>query len=74
MRFFNSRRVATTILATTTDNPTNNPRGSTWWPEIKKNIIMEYYEAGHMMYTHKPSLIKFKKDVAEFIKNTSVRP
>lgn len=43
-------------------------------PEIKKNIIMEYYEAGHMMYTHKPSLIKFKKDVAEFIKNTTARP
>jgi carboxypeptidase C (cathepsin A) len=37
-------------------------------PEIKKNIIMKYYEAGHMMYTHEPSLIKFKKDVDEFIK------
>jgi carboxypeptidase C (cathepsin A) len=35
--------------------------------EIKNNIIMKYYEAGHMMYTHQPSLEKFKKDVAEFI-------
>jgi carboxypeptidase C (cathepsin A) len=35
--------------------------------EIKDNIIMEYYEAGHMMYTHEPSLIKFKEDVANFI-------
>jgi carboxypeptidase C (cathepsin A) len=40
-------------------------------PEIRDNIIMKYYEAGHMMYTHEPSLIKFKKDVAEFINNTS---
>lgn len=39
--------------------------------EIKDNIIMEYYEAGHMMYTHQPSLIKFKKDVANFIRSTS---
>ena len=36
-------------------------------PEIRKNIIMKYYEAGHMMYTHKPSLIKFKVDVENFI-------
>jgi carboxypeptidase C (cathepsin A) len=35
--------------------------------EIKDNIIMKYYEAGHMMYTHQPSLEQFKKDVAEFI-------
>jgi carboxypeptidase C (cathepsin A) len=40
-------------------------------PEIKKNIIMKYYEAGHMMYTHQPSLEKFRKDVAEFIRSTS---
>ncbi len=38
---------------------------------IKDNIIMEYYEAGHMMYTHMPSLVKFKKDVGGFILNTS---
>ena len=38
---------------------------------IKDNIIMEYYEAGHMMYTHMPSLVKFKKDVGDFILNTS---
>jgi carboxypeptidase C (cathepsin A) len=39
--------------------------------EIKKNIIMEYYEAGHMMYTHEPSLVKFKQDLAEFMKNSA---
>ena len=36
--------------------------------EISKNISSEYYEAGHMMYVHKPSLIKFKKDLDAFIK------
>jgi len=39
--------------------------------EIKDNIIMKYYEAGHMMYIHQPSLEKFRKDVSEFIKSTS---
>jgi len=42
-------------------------------PDIKDNIIMKYYEAGHMMYTHQPSLEKFKTDVAEFIQSTSKR-
>lgn len=40
-------------------------------PELKKNIIMKYYEAGHMMYTHLPSMEKFKTDVDEFIDQTS---
>jgi carboxypeptidase C (cathepsin A) len=39
-------------------------------PEIKENIIMKYYEAGHMMYTHEPSMIKFKEDVGGFITET----
>lgn len=39
--------------------------------KTRDNIIMKYYEAGHMMYTHQPSLEKFKKDVAEFILSTS---
>lgn len=40
-------------------------------PELKKNIIMKYYEAGHMMYTHEPSMAKFKADVDAFIMETS---
>ena len=40
-------------------------------PELKKNIIMKYYEAGHMMYTHLPSMEKFKADVDAFIDQTS---
>jgi carboxypeptidase C (cathepsin A) len=39
--------------------------------EIRDNIRMEYYEAGHMMYTHQPSMEKFKKDVSQFILNAS---
>lgn len=39
-------------------------------PETKENIIMKYYEAGHMMYTHMPSLQKFRTDVHEFITET----
>ncbi|MDX1629846.1 MAG: carboxypeptidase, partial [Fulvivirga sp.] len=38
--------------------------------ELKKNIIMKYYEAGHMMYTHKPSMEQFKSDVDQFIDQT----
>ena len=40
-------------------------------PEIRQNIIMTYYEGGHMFYTHLPSLQKFKKDLADFIKDTT---
>lgn len=40
-------------------------------PEIKENIIMKYYEAGHMMYTHEPSLKQFREEVAAFIRETS---
>ncbi len=35
--------------------------------KIKGNITHKYYEAGHMMYIHNESAVKFKKDVAEFI-------
>ena len=35
--------------------------------KLKGNIIMKYYEAGHMMYIHNESAAKFKKDVVEFI-------
>jgi len=36
---------------------------------LQKNISMDYYEAGHMMYIHMPSLRKMKKDMAKFIKS-----
>jgi len=34
--------------------------------ELQGNIRTRYYDAGHMMYTHKPSRIKLARDVAEF--------
>jgi carboxypeptidase C (cathepsin A) len=34
--------------------------------EQQKNVRLTYYEAGHMMYLHPPSLVKFKADLAAF--------
>jgi carboxypeptidase C (cathepsin A) len=39
--------------------------------EFKDRVKMGYYEAGHMMYIHKPSIIKLKQDLAAFIKEAS---
>jgi len=39
-------------------------------PEIQDNIIMTYYESGHMMYINEPSMIKFKTDLSRFISET----
>jgi carboxypeptidase C (cathepsin A) len=36
-------------------------------PKYAKNLMMEEYEAGHMMYIHVPSLMKLRADVAKFI-------
>jgi carboxypeptidase C (cathepsin A) len=38
---------------------------------LRKNISMGYYEAGHMMYVHMPSLKQMKKDLSKFIKDAS---
>jgi carboxypeptidase C (cathepsin A) len=35
--------------------------------EVRKNVSVEYYEAGHMMYVHPASMVKFKKDVGAFL-------
>ena len=34
---------------------------------LRKNVTIDYYEAGHMMYVHPPSLEKYRKDLASFI-------
>lgn len=39
-------------------------------PEIRKNVRMEYYEAGHMMYVHQPSLEALAGNIREFIDET----
>jgi carboxypeptidase C (cathepsin A) len=35
-------------------------------PEQRKNVQVHTYEAGHMYYINKPSLVQFKKDVDAF--------
>lgn len=39
-------------------------------PEQRRRIDFEYYEAGHMMYVHEPSLVKFKEDLARFVRES----
>jgi carboxypeptidase C (cathepsin A) len=34
---------------------------------LGERVTMAYYEAGHMMYIHKPSLKKLKEDIARFM-------
>jgi len=36
---------------------------------LQKNVSMGYYEAGHMMYIHLPSLRKMKRDLVKFIRS-----
>jgi carboxypeptidase C (cathepsin A) len=38
-------------------------------PSLQQNIAMGYYEAGHMMYIHQPSLAQLKQDLVAFIRN-----
>ncbi len=35
-------------------------------PELRKNVRMGYYEAGHMMYIHRPSLQKLRQELVDF--------
>jgi carboxypeptidase C (cathepsin A) len=36
-------------------------------PSLRKNIAVSYYEAGHMMYIHKPSLVKLAAELRRFV-------
>ncbi len=38
--------------------------------KLQANIQYHYYESGHMVYAHEPSLEKFHDDVAAFIRST----
>ncbi len=37
--------------------------------ELQGHISMSYYEAGHMMYVHAPSIKRLKEELAKFIQN-----
>ncbi len=36
-------------------------------PELRGNVAVEYYDAGHMMYVHPGSMQKFKRTLAAFV-------
>jgi carboxypeptidase C (cathepsin A) len=36
-------------------------------PALRENITLTYYDAGHMMYIHQPSLAALKTDLTKFI-------
>jgi carboxypeptidase C (cathepsin A) len=36
-------------------------------PTLRGHLSGAYYEAGHMMYVHPPSLMKLKQDMAKFV-------
>jgi carboxypeptidase C (cathepsin A) len=38
---------------------------------LQENYTMTFYEAGHMMYLHRPSLDKLKADLAAFVKTST---
>jgi carboxypeptidase C (cathepsin A) len=40
-------------------------------PTLRGHLSGAYYEAGHMMYVHAPSLAKLKVDIAQFIKSSA---
>jgi carboxypeptidase C (cathepsin A) len=43
-------------------------------PEVRKNVSMDYYEGGHMMYIDRQAHAKLKKGVADFIRAASNVP
>lgn len=40
---------------------------------VRKNFTLAYYDAGHMMYIHEPSLAKLRKDAGAFVDSCLVR-
>lgn len=38
---------------------------------LQDNIVIRYYEAGHMMYIHEPSLVKLKADLERFYRSAA---
>ncbi|MGE5279083.1 MAG: S10 family peptidase [Acidobacteriota bacterium] len=43
-------------------------------PALRKNVQLDHFDAGHMMYIHKPSLEKLAGDVAAFYRAAAPAP
>jgi carboxypeptidase C (cathepsin A) len=43
-------------------------------PEVRDNFTMGYYEAGHMMYVHEPSLVKLREELLKFYDSALAKP
>jgi carboxypeptidase C (cathepsin A) len=42
-------------------------------PTLRKKILFDYYEAGHMMYIEKNSLKKLKEDASAFVQRAILK-
>ncbi|HTI03921.1 MAG TPA: hypothetical protein VL549_01280 [Gemmatimonadales bacterium] len=42
--------------------------------DLRDNITLKYYDAGHMMYLYEPALTELKQNVARFITNPAPAP
>jgi carboxypeptidase C (cathepsin A) len=43
-------------------------------PDLRSNITLGYYEAGHMMYVNRASLAQLKHDLAGFVRSAAFPP
>jgi carboxypeptidase C (cathepsin A) len=43
-------------------------------PELLRNVEYHYYQSGHMVYVHPPTLVALHDEVADFIRRTSGAP
>ena len=42
-------------------------------PSLRDNLTFGYYEGGHMMYVHEPSLEQLKQDLDSFYESAMTR-
>ena len=40
-------------------------------PAVRKNVSMDFFEGGHMMYIDRKAHAKLKSDIADFIRSAS---
>jgi carboxypeptidase C (cathepsin A) len=43
-------------------------------PDLQRNVEYHYYQSGHMVYVHPPTLVELHNNVADFIRRTSSAP